>query len=114
MNSSLHSRHACRIAARILSAAGSLALLASSSAQDFFTYDPAAVGNGFVQAPLLDNSNASEVAYILITNLEAAHPRAVGVGEALESVDSRAVVTYFPLDRLFGDYTGADRAALTA
>jgi hypothetical protein len=88
--------------------------LAAGFAQDFFTYDPAAVGNGFAQAPVLDNGNASEVADILSANELDGLPLAVRVREELTNVAARAVITDFHLGRLFGDFVGPDRVALTA
>src|SRR5215207_3220157 len=86
----------------------------AGNAQDFFTYDPAAVGGAFVQAPVLDNSNASAVADILAGNEAAGFPLAVRVREVLTNVAARAVVTDFRLGELFGDYFGTDRATLAA
>jgi hypothetical protein len=67
-----------------------------------------------VQAPVLDNANASAVADILAANETAGFPLAVRVREVLTNVAARAVVTDFHLGELFGDYFGADRAALAA
>ena len=90
------------------------ALLTRAVAQDFFTYDPAAVGNGFAQAPVLDNDNASEVADILSASQEAGLPVAVRVREVITNVASSLVLTHFRTGRVFADFTSVDRAEFTA
>lgn len=90
------------------------ALLATAGAQEFFTYDKAAVGNGFVQAPVLDNDNAAEVATILFANQIANLPTAIRVREALNTTQALAVLQDFPLAWVFNDFNGTDRVAITA